>query len=49
MTLIDRDELLNALSKWDISRLYLVESFKELIEEQPTCVIWEDVNDEEYK
>lgn len=32
--LISRKALLKALSKWDISRLYLVESFKELVKEQ---------------
>ena len=32
--LIDANKLLKALSKWDISRLYLVESFKELVKEQ---------------
>ena len=36
MALIDRNKLLCDLCKWDISRLYLVESFRELIEEQPT-------------
>jgi hypothetical protein len=32
--LISRKALLMALSKWDISRLYLVDSFKELVKEQ---------------
>ena len=32
--LISRKALLKALSKWDISRLYLVDSFKELVKEQ---------------
>ena len=32
--LISKKALLRALSKWDISRLYLVESFKELVKEQ---------------
>ena len=49
MELIDKDKLLCALCKWDISRLYLVESFRELIEEQPMCVIWEDVSDEQHQ
>ena len=35
MKLIDANELLKALGRWDISRLYLVDSFKELIKEQP--------------
>lgn len=32
--LISRKALLKALSKWDISRLYLVDSFKDLVKEQ---------------
>ena len=35
--LISREELLEALNKWDISKLYLLEDVKELVKEQPTA------------
>ena len=35
--LISRRSLLKALNKWDISKLHLVDSFKELVDGQPTA------------
>lgn len=34
--LINRKALLKELNKWDISKLCLVDDFKELVKEQPT-------------
>lgn len=41
--LISRQELLKALNKWDITKLYLVEDVKELVKEQPTAYDPEEV------
>ena len=44
--LINRKALLRELGKWDISKLYLVDSFKELVKEQRSACDIETVVDE---
>jgi hypothetical protein len=41
--LISRKALLTELSKWDISKMYFPDAFKELVKEQPTAYDIDDI------